>query len=126
MDPRHVYTGVARLSPDEPDPREGLWESTDGGMSWTHVSQEFPVRKLMWDLRNPESRALVAVSAASPSSVYWSNARGRTWELLGQVPGKEALERGADINALVVVGDRAIVATTRDGIWKVRLPGLND
>jgi hypothetical protein len=88
-DPKHLLAGAAPTAPGEGPaaPRDGLgfalYESKDGGESWTSVTKNFPVRlqydtidDIRWDPAAP-AHALIALASGE---CWRTRSEGAWWE----------------------------------------------
>jgi photosystem II stability/assembly factor-like uncharacterized protein len=110
VDAKDVYAGNFR---------DGLWRSVDGGDSWTQVDSRAKVYGLRFDPRDPEQRALLAVTE---SDILWSPDGGESWTLLFWPLGVGGLPDSS--NGVLIVEDQLLVAARGRGLWQTTLPPI--
>ncbi len=119
--PDVVYAGSGESTPrDSMGYGNGVYKSTDGGGTWTHVGLEATqhIGKIAVDPRNPDIVFVAAIGslyAANPErGVYRSRDGGRTWE--------RVLARGDEVGAVEVVIDPTNSRVVYAGLWNTRRP----
>jgi photosystem II stability/assembly factor-like uncharacterized protein len=127
-------TGLGRT-----EPYGGLWESTDGGNSWTEIEYEgFPFREMTQRVSQSiiglviSSRADedgVMVAAAGGEGVYHSSDWGRTWELLNPVKDVTGIFAPTSFPdepflALSTTGSRIMISEDGGRTFETRAAGL--
>jgi photosystem II stability/assembly factor-like uncharacterized protein len=107
-DPRVVYAGTGGGS----IPGDGLWKSTDGGVTWARIDQGFRVQTLTAILA---STIPGRVYAATFGQVFRSDDGGATWRTRSRALGTETVfELVADPR-----DPHRIYAATANGLWRV-------
>jgi photosystem II stability/assembly factor-like uncharacterized protein len=98
----------------------GVYKSTDGGKSWTHLGLEDTqhVGKIAVHPTNPDVVFVAAIGhfyAANPErGVFRSRDGGKSWQ--------KVLFRGPDVGAIEVVIDPANPQVVYAGLWNTRRP----
>ncbi len=117
-DPAHLYVAIATSLPrfclctSYP-----LWESRDGGQTWSGIADGDGAGALLLDPRDPD---VLYLSTGAPF-MRWSRDGGATWhDLGGPLP---AIPLG--INALAV-DNGYLLAGGRGGVWRLALPAPHD
>jgi photosystem II stability/assembly factor-like uncharacterized protein len=115
----YVGTGESTLR-DSAGYGNGVYRSTDGGKTWTHVGLEATqhVGKIAVDPRNPDVVFVAAIGslyAPNPErGVFRSRDGGRSWQ--------KVLFKNDDIGAVEVVIDPTNPRVIYAGLWNTRRP----
>ena len=119
--PDVLYVGSGESTPrDSTGYGNGVYKSTDGGRTWTHLGLEGTqhIGKIAVDPRNPEVVFVAAIgSLYAPNAergVFRSRDGGRSWE--------KVLYRDEDVGAVEVVIDPANAHVVYAGLWNTRRP----
>jgi photosystem II stability/assembly factor-like uncharacterized protein len=119
--PNVVYVGSGESTPrDSMGYGNGVYKSTDGGRTWTHLGLERTehIGKIAVDPRNPD-----VVYVAAMGSLYGPNPErgifrtrdgGRTWQ--------KVLYRDENVGAVEVVVDPTNPRVVYTGLWNTRRP----
>jgi len=81
---------VAALLLDDQDPltryvgttHDGLWRTTDAGLTWASIGQDIPSKSVLAITKVPNGNAIYASFA--DSGLYKTTDRGNTWVILGE------------------------------------------
>jgi len=115
----YVGTGESTLR-DSMGFGSGVYKSTDGGRSWTHLGLDDTqhIGKIAVDPRNPNTVFVAAIGkmyAASPDrGVFRSRDGGKTWQ--------KVLFKNDDVGAIEVVIDPTNSNVVYAGLWNTRRP----
>ncbi len=119
--PDVVYVGSGESTlRDSTGYGNGVYKSTDGGRTWTHVGLEATqhIGKIAVDPRNPEVVFVAAIgSLYGPNSergVFRSRDGGRSWE--------KVLYKDENVGAVEVVIDPTNSRVVYAGLWNTRRP----
>jgi photosystem II stability/assembly factor-like uncharacterized protein len=107
-DPRVVYAGTGGGS----IPGDGLWKSTDGGVTWARIDEGFRVQTITALLA---SAIPGRVYAATFGQIFRSDDGGATWRTRSRALGTETVfELTAD-----PTDPHRIYAATVNGVWRL-------
>jgi photosystem II stability/assembly factor-like uncharacterized protein len=119
--PEVVYVGTGESTlRDSACHGDGVYKSTDGGRTWTHLGLERTqhIGKIAVDPRNPNVVLVAAIgSLYAPNAergVYRSRDGGRRWE--------KVLYRDENVGAVEVVIDPSNPRVVYAGLWNTRRP----
>jgi photosystem II stability/assembly factor-like uncharacterized protein len=119
--PDVLYVGSGESTPrDSTGYGNGVYKSTDGGATWTHLGLENTqhIGKIAVDPRNPDVVFVAAIgSLYGPNpdrGVFRSRDGGRTWQ--------KVLYRNENVGAVEVVIDPSNPRVVYAGLWNTRRP----
>jgi len=119
--PDVLYVGSGESTPrDSTGYGNGVFKSTDGGATWTHIGLEGTqhIGKIAVDPRNPDVVFVAAMgSLYGPNpdrGVFRSRDGGRTWQ--------KVLYRDENVGAVEVVIDPTSPRVVYAGLWNTRRP----
>ena len=119
--PDVIYVGSGESTPrDSVGYGNGVYKSTDGGRTWTHIGLEAThhIGKIAIDPRNPDVVFVAAIGhlyAANPDrGVFRTRDGGRTWQ--------KVLFKDENVGAAEVVFDPSNSRVVYAGLWNTRRP----
>jgi photosystem II stability/assembly factor-like uncharacterized protein len=119
--PDVVYVGTGESTPrDSMGYGNGVYKSTDGGRSWTHLGLEATqhIGKISVDPRNPDVVFVAAIGSLYASNpergVFRSRDGGRSWQ--------KVLFHNDDVGAVDVVVDPSNGRVVYAALWNTRRP----
>jgi photosystem II stability/assembly factor-like uncharacterized protein len=103
---------------------KGIYASTNMGMSWSHISNQFQyVRELIVNKNNIYAST---DNGFNPSGIFISSDNGNSWTIIDDTTYKYPVSGiyAPEINALIVNDKYLFIGTKGKGVWKYPIENL--